>query len=64
MVASDEEILKYMMDQNLFVIYEDLCLINVHEYKKKSYVKKTCNLRKALNFYKIIYKSSKLRWLR
>ena len=35
MIALDEEILKCMMDQNLFFIYEDLYLINVHEYKKK-----------------------------
>ena len=59
MVAFDEEILKCMLDQNLFVIYEDLGLINVHNYKKKSYAKKTWNLRKAWNFYKIICKSSK-----
>ena len=58
MVALDEEILKCIMDQNLFVIYEDLCLINIHEYKKRSYAKKTWNLRRAWNFFKIICNSS------
>ena len=37
MIALDEEIFKCMMDQNLFIIYEHLCSINVHEYKKNSY---------------------------
>ena len=50
MVTLDEEILKCMMDQNLFVIYEDLYLINVHEYKKKKLCKENMELKKSLEF--------------
>ena len=39
-----------MMDQNLFVIYEDLCSNNVHEYKKKKLCKENMELKKSLEF--------------